>query len=302
MPFIVSHTSPDWDSIGATCLLMRYGGDLLPASTWPEFVNTGSPDPLVLEKAAAVVDTGRIYDPGTLRFDHHQVTNLPCATALVFGYLIERRLVPAYLEPIVSLIDDGDNGREGARQSAKIGLHAMLGAYKRLGKSDRAVLEWGCEQLDLIAASLEYKDAARRKLESCLAWQSDDGLVVAVGGGDASVTSATHELLGARLAVFVNEEALSDGGTTWAVGVQRLGGAEMTEPHVGNLVEQVLLDDWIAPEALVLPIREELGRWFRHPAGFFAGRGTRKAPNPTPPTVDAQTLAEALWAAWQRSI
>lgn len=162
MSFIVSHTSPDWDSIGATWLLMKYGGEMLPEHCWPVFVNTGNPDPLVLEKAAAVLDTGRVYDPDTLRFDHHQDAALKCATVLVADCLTTRGSFPAHLFPLIDLIHAGDTGAALARSSAMTGLHAMLGAYKRLpGKSDRDVLEWGCEQLDLLDAALEHRAHAR---------------------------------------------------------------------------------------------------------------------------------------------
>lgn len=45
-------------------------------------------------------------------------------------------------------------------------------------------------------------------------------------------------------------------------------------------------------------MRDELGRWFLHPGGFFAGRGT--APVFEPVDIDIVTLAQALDAAWKR--
>ena len=247
----------------------------------------------MLARAVAVGDTGKVYDPARLRFDHHQSVDLPCATALLYAYLLQQRRAPASIEPLVALINDGDTGRAGARQSAQTGIHAMLTAYKRQNQSDRAVLEWGCEQLDLLAAALEANAAARLTLDSCMVYRSADDRVIGVRGGGSGVTHAAHDVYGARVVVFINEEAV-EGGTTWAVGAQRLGGAAVTTPHVGDLVASVLANTERADVA------EELGHWFCHPAGFFAGRGTRKAPDPTPPAAGLIDICAALDAAWER--
>jgi hypothetical protein len=45
---------------------------------------------------------------------------------------------------------------------------------------------------------------------------------------------------------------------------------------------------------------QELARWYLHEAGFFAGRGTAKAPDPTPLTADFVALCRVLDAAWLR--
>jgi len=85
---IVTHMSPDLDAIGYVWLMRRFGsaGDMPVA-----FVNTGSPDPAVLASAWSVGDTGRVYDPDTRRFDHHQfpgrASNETCATRQAYEWL-----------------------------------------------------------------------------------------------------------------------------------------------------------------------------------------------------------------------
>ena len=51
---IITHVSPDLDALVSVWLLKRYDG-MDEASI--EFVNTGNPDPDLLAKAEAVVDT-----------------------------------------------------------------------------------------------------------------------------------------------------------------------------------------------------------------------------------------------------
>jgi hypothetical protein len=198
------------------------------------------------------------------------------------------------LKPLVDLIHAGDTAGALARQSAETGIHALLGAYKRQAKTDADVLAWGCEQLDLLAASLRHRSDAKAKLEACLIYQSADNQVVGIVGGDGSVTYAAHEVYGSRLAVFANEQTLPDGSVTYAVGVSRLGGAEVTEPNVGDIVRHVL--ETTQDEAMA----HELGGWFRHPAGFFAGRGTATAPSTEPLVVQPLNLCAAIDAAWER--
>jgi hypothetical protein len=292
MTVIATHTSPDWDNIGAFWLLDRY---FFGSAAEPVFVNTGKPDPDTLARATAVVDTGRVHDPLRLRFDHHQDGALPCATALVAQFLTDHGKFPSYLSPLIELIHAGDTAGELARQSAQVGIHALLGAYKRqAGRTDVDVLAWGCEQLDLLAASLQHRAEAKAKLEACMIYRSADNQVVGIVGGDAGVTYAAHEVYGSRLAVFANEQTLPSGSVTYAVGVSRLGGAEVTEPNVGDLVRHVL--ETTQDEAM----KAELSTWFRHPAGFFAGRGTATAPSTEPLVVQPLNLCAAIDAAWKR--
>ena len=294
LPPIVGHTSPDWDCIAALWLLQRHGGY---AAHPVVFVNTGTPDAEVLALAAAVVDTGKVHDPATRRFDHHQDAALPSATRLVYDWLLAEGAALHDIRPLIDLIDTADRGSvwHDAVASRLLGIHALLGAYARAGHDDAAIYAYGCTLLDALEISLRHQAEARRAVNNHLVWCSDDGLIVALDGGNASVTAAAHEVFGARLAVFVNADTDSAGTTTYARGCSRLGGVEVTEPHVGDLVAlaATAID---TPEAL----SAELDSWFRHPAGFFAGCGTRKAPRTDPPAVGAATIARAIDAAWER--
>ena len=60
MSMIVGHISPDWDCLTALWLLRRFDPALNDATI--QLVNTGNPDAVILAKADAVVDTGRVCD------------------------------------------------------------------------------------------------------------------------------------------------------------------------------------------------------------------------------------------------
>lgn len=295
MPTIATHTSPDWDAITSCWLLQRFGG-LETAEV--VFVNTGRPDPRVIDQAKAVVDTGRIYDPADLRFDHHQMRpgdrHNTCAAEQVAMHLLELGKVDLSIWPIVNLVWAGDIGaaRDGADWSRQVGIHAVLSGWKRQGHSDEWLLMHGYVILDALAADLRGKAEGRRKLDACTVWKSDDGLVWALEGGGHGAGNAAAEL-GARLVVYVDSHTRG-GRTYYAAGCWRYGGYEVQEPHVGKLVER--LADTPASTSLSC----ELEGWFCHPAGFYAGAGGDKAPRTDPPSVGAAEIAQAISAMWER--
>lgn len=281
---IVGHVSPDWDCIGAIWLLKRYGGM---ADAAVAFVNTGNPDPDLLASASAVVDTGRVFDPGILRFDHHHfagnAANETCATLQVAQALVLAR--PDFdfnpLWPIIALIYAGDTGKPAANESRKIGMHALLSSKKASrALDDYGLLDYGFDLLDALAASLLAQDAARNALAAHTVYTSADGLLIALRDAPQGATFAAHEA-GARLVVFADYERN-------AIGIMR--GGEGQDVHVGGLVDAVR-------DPLLLP---ELATWYKHEAGFFAGRGTAKAPREDAITVNVVEVARAIDQAWHR--
>jgi hypothetical protein len=303
---IVTHTNPDFDAIAAVWLLKRFGGL---ENEQVEFVNTGNH--LKLTTARAVVDTGKVFDPDHRLFDHHQLEGKAaletCATDQVYRWLIrsaygvsfqaEDQTPPyEYLEPLVNLILWGDTGDNRADPSRKTGLHALLSGYKawffeknpdtRL--SDAAILAYGFGLLDVLEVRLRRQSEARAELSEKTVYKSNDGLVWAIRHGSAGSSFAAFDE-GARMVVFEGEPIEVEGGTTYPVGIMR--GGEWPAPNVGELAERV---------AVSKSFTEEIGRWFKHPGGFFAGRGTAKAPVFEPVEIDIAALAEAIDATWVR--
>lgn len=285
--YIVGHVSPDWDCITAIWLLKRYGGM---ADHEVRFVNTGSPDPALLAAADAVVDTGREYDAARLRFDHHhlpgQAANETCAAFQVFQHVAPNGELN-YLAPLNALILQGDTGGRlyGAEWSRLTGIHALLSAAKARGLDDFALLAYGFDILDALASQLKTRYAARATLAQHTFYRSDDGLFVALRNAPQHATFAAFES-GARLVLFVNEDE-------HAIGLMRAG--EWQEPHCGGLVELLIVDSQVTADMI-----DETNTWFLHPGGFFAGRGTKKAPREDPIGCDPVMLALAFDRGWQR--
>jgi hypothetical protein len=301
MNYICTHVSPDWDAIGAVWMLKRFHAPLKDA--WVGFVNTGKPDHLILHEAAAVVDIGREYDPARLRFDHHQLprhkANDTSATLQVFHFLTDgmNYMHPLfYLNQIVALIYSGDTGKktDGADWSRIEGIHALLCAQKARKLSDIALMDWGFEILDLLAESTQARYTAQNTLAEHTVYKSDDGLVIALHNAPPFATNAAHEA-GARLVMFYSEHP---DVPTYARGVMRAG--EWQEPHCGDLINWIC-NDWECGLMNISKLAyEELACWYKHEAGFFAGKGTQKAPCTDPMLVDIRDIALAIDEAWQR--
>jgi hypothetical protein len=287
---IVTHTSPDWDAITSCWLLITFGGVPGPV----HFVNTGAPDPLSLMQANAVVDTGKVYESAALRFDHHMPGHTRCAAALVYEWLVQQRSDLAYLAPLVALVNAGDTGKrtDGADWSRSVGIHALLSAKKAQRLSDETLLDWGGCVLNDLAAGLKIRAEAALMLDMHTMYRSADGLFVALKNAPQAATGAAFEA-GARLVLFRSDDVpLADGGVTHAIGMQRAG--EWGEPDCGALVAAAM------ERPIDAVTTGELATWFRHPAGFFAGRGTLKAPRPDAITASFGTIAHVIDEVWQR--
>jgi hypothetical protein len=311
---IVTHTNPDLDAVTGVWLLKRFHAM---AEAEVAFVNTGNPDPDVLAEATAVVDTGREFDDSRLRFDHHhlpgQAANDTCAARQVyefvnyFLYSWSGSWELDYLRPLVDLVFAGDTGRDEANQSRELGLHAIFAGYKSRMKdesedgrvSDMAVLQMGFSLLDALETRLRKQVEVKRDLAQKVVYKSDDGQVWGIRHGTSGHAFAAYEA-GARVVVFEGEPTEVEGGTTYPVGIMRAG--EWQEPHVGELVETILagLRNYTATDGQAEAIYSELDSWFKHPAGFFAGRGTPKAPVFEPVEIDLAWLAAEVSDAWER--
>jgi hypothetical protein len=279
MTTIVTHTSPDFDAIGAVWLLLRYT-ELRDSAV--AFVHTGNPDPDVLANAVAVVDTGRVYDPERWRFDHHQFGGSHASQTSATELVWQAIGAPMDIRPLIDLITDCD-GRDmrssDAFASQRVGIHALLSALKAQRLDDRTLLARGMDMLDLIAATLIRHAQAARALAAHTVWVSPDMRVVALLDAPKGATHAAFDQ-GAELVVFADTTEAH----TVAVGCAR---AHDSTLHCGELVRHAMT---IAAPA----ITAELQRWYQHEAGFFAGRGTAKAPDPTPLTVEIGAIATVL--------
>lgn len=285
---LITHTSPDWDAIGFLWLMRRY--DPRCADMPILFVNTGSPDRALLDSAYAVGDTGRIYDPSTLRFDHHQLPGIEsvrtCATLQTFDHFLETGIAEGAIYALIKLIYAGDCGFPAADQSRVTGIHALLKAQKRKCLDDHALAAWGFEILDDLADQLLGYEQAAREIDQYVVYCSKDAKVVALKGAPHDAVDVAFDI-GAHLVLFQSE---TDSGS-YSRGVVR---ARESSVHTGELIDA-------AQQASDQPtVRHELSTWYRHESGFFSGRGTSRAPIYTPMKVSIKTIARLVDRVYER--
>lgn len=289
---IVTHSSPDFDAIAYLWLLKRFIPKFKDAQI--KLMPFPQIDQDVLEAADSVGDIGGIYHPDRWRFDHHhlsgnQSTNT-CAAMMVWEYLLFLKIDVAYLSDLIEVIHQGDLAR-----TDPIGIHALLwgaGLQKNplTGQrlTDMEMIAIGFDLLDRAAAWLKHKTVLSTELDEKTVWKSEDGLIWAIRGGSAALNFAAYDE-GARIVVFEGEPFETDKGTSYPMGASRA--PEWKEPHLGNLIIDVHSDS---------PVAQELALWFRHNAGFFTGRGSRKAPCYDLPKTDLIALAIFFDMAWDR--
>lgn len=285
-PYIITHFRPDMDAVMSTWLLKRYIPDLHGATVL--FENVADPDPDTLHYANAVCDLGKEYDPTRLRFDHHHDGNLPCATLLVYQHLLDQGYFSAieHLAPLIDLINAHDVGgrHDWGEASRSIGIHAIYASGCR-DRNDDECLAWGYQLLDGLSVVFRDRLEAYTLTSMHMVYQSNDGLLVGLLNAPRSCSGVAFDR-GARLVVFANTD-------TNAIGCVRA--SEWSTLHVGNLVQSII------DEAIPLDdITQEMERWFQHPVGFFAGRGTDKGPSNVPILVDVADVCKRIDEQWQR--
>jgi len=289
MSIISTHLRPDLDAIASVWLLKRF----VPAfhNATVEFANTATADANTLARAAAVVDTGGIYDAARWRFDHHQLpgaqSTMTCAARLVWDELRRHGADVADLAPLIALVHDGDSHHPHAATSDTVGLHALLRAYEQRDPSDHGVLAFGKVLLDLLAEQLKRTATAVRTLGRAIRYTAADKAFLAVEGGRELTEAALAN--GAGVVLFFEQMPQQH---SIAVGLLRRAGSAV---DVGALVGAAL-----QRAETSATVAEELRRWYRHPAGFFSGRGTAKAPDGRALAAPLGEIAAALDAAWHR--
>lgn len=266
----VTHSSPDFDAITYLWLLKRFVPEFEGAEIKLMAFSQINQD--VLQAADSVGDMGGVYHPATWRFDHHHLpgsqSTKTCAAKMLWEYLLFLKIEVAYLSDLIEVIHLGDLAR-----TDPIGIHTLLwgaGLQKNplTGQrlTDMEMVAVGFELLDRAAAWLKHKAVLKTELDEKVIWKSEDSLIWAIKGGSASLNFAAYDM-GARIVVFEGEPFETEKGISYPMGASRA--PEWKEPHLGEL---------IVDAAFASQVAKELALWFRHNDGFFAGRGSRKAP------------------------
>lgn len=287
---ILTHRNPDLDAITGVWLLKRFNGL---EREEVEFVDAGV-EAARFPQARAIVDTGKEFDAARLRFDHHQLTGQEantCAALQIYTHLNTAGTLD-HLAALIDLVCAFDLGRDAAGACYDFGVHALLSGYKSQAQSPSSadVLAYGCGLLDTLERYLANQAEAQRQYREKVVYRSDDERLVALKQGTRRLTDAALRD-GAQIVVFEGRPEEAQGTLSYSIGIVRARGYQ--GPHAGALAERAARR---RPE-----LGEEIERWYKHPAGFFAGRGTAKKPDLRPVTIDVVALAREIDAAWDRA-
>lgn len=291
---IVTHTAPDLDAALGTWLIARYMQTSEHDVIMYGFVPAGQ----TREEADFVVDTGREYIASEGRYDHH-MPELANDTSISAASLVYQACMAVHqpaevmreliaIKPLVELVVAGDHGRAPA-WSYEVGPHAQASSIRnRLRGDDHATLAALHQLIDDIAGALIVRAQVAAEFGE-RAYPVGERIVL-IRDGSALLTRYALDTngMGYELALFVSDHR-DQSPPTIAVGMQR---ATESALHCGALVDAMQARAAQAGDGEVVA---ELQRWYRHPSGFFAGRGTAKAPDVTPVSERViQTIAALL--------
>lgn len=180
MKIIVSHMSPDIDSIASIWLIKRFLPDWSTAEI--KFVPAGS----TLNNAPVDNNPNIIHvDTGMGKFDHHQTNKYTSATQLVFeflkknNYIKKKYLIP--LERMVLLINDFDHFGEiffpdPDNDRYEFMIHKIIeGGLKSILKDDSKIVEVIFPILDATFNIFIKKNQAEEELKKAFIFQSKWG-------------------------------------------------------------------------------------------------------------------------------
>ncbi len=287
---IVTHVYPDADAALAAYLLReaveRLGGNNV--NVLYEFVPAGQRGGWRVEnRTVFVVDTGGFHDPDNRLFDHHFAplasdTNVSAAS-LVWDALREHYATNEPLtewlnavKPLVDVVTAGDHGRAPA-WSYQLGPHALIANIRAAYRSDNEALLIELFRLfDMYSEQLLYQARVAHEASCCVTQLASQ--IVLIKDGGSSVTRYVLDELGNALALFINTTTPN----TIAVGIQRA--TERRDIDTGAVLARM---KELAAAAGDSKTKAELDKWYAHPSGFAAIRGTMKHPDSTP--VDPAT-------------
>jgi hypothetical protein len=282
---IVTHVYPDADAALAAWLLReaveRLGGNNV--NVLYEFVPAGQRGGWSAEdKTVFVVDTGGAHDPDNRLFDHHFAPLASdagvSAASLVWDALREYYATNVPLtewlnavKPLVDVVTAGDHGRAPA-WSYQLGPHALIANIRAAYRSDNEALLIELFRLfDMYSEEFMYQVRVMHEASCCVTQLTPN--IVLIKDGSSSVTRYVLDELGNALALFINTTTPN----TVAVGIQRA--TERLDIDTGAVLARMKELAAAANDEATLA---ELGKWYAHPSGFAAIRGTMKHPDDTP--------------------
>jgi len=275
MKLIVSHLSPDIDSIAAVWLIRRFLKGWSGAEM--KFVPAGS----TLDNKAVDEDPETFHvDTGMGRFDHHQSSDYICATSLVFAYLrkngqIKKKYI-APLERMVEEITGFDHFSEvhfpdPAADRYEFMIHKIIeGGLKSVLKDDEMILATVFPFLDAIFNIFIKKVNAEEELNKGFIFKSIYGHSIALS--------------------TKNEESVKLGlKKGFAIVIKK-------DPEKGNVRIKTLPDKKLDLKPLYerILILDKKGTWYLHSSGNMLLNSSSKNPHFNPTSLTLEKLIEII--------
>ena len=275
MKTIVSHFSPDIDSICATWMIKRF----FPGWSNSEisFVAAGS----TLDNNPVDSDQDVIHvDTGMGRFDHHQTNDFTSASQLVFSYLQKNGyLKKIYIKPLermVKQITDFDHFGEAffhepASDHYEFMIHKIIeGGLKSVLREDIKIFETIIPILDAILNIFVKKNNAEIELKNGFVFRSKWGKSIVLETRNEETTKL----------------ALKSGYSFVA----------KKDPDKGNIRIKTLPDKKLDLKPLYIKVikNDKKATWFLHSSGNMLLNSSSKNPNFIPSSLSLKRLIEII--------
>ncbi len=275
MKTIVSHLSPDIDSITSVWLVKRF----LPG--WQNAELKFTPAGSTLDGKPADSDPNVIHvDTGMGRFDHHQTSDYTSASQLVYQHLNKEGYLKKHqakaLERIVVQTTSFDHFREvyfpdPAADHYEFMLHKIIeGGLKTILKEDYLILEAVFPFLDAILNIFVKKNNAEDELKNGFVFQSH-------WGRSLVLESKNEETM--KLALKTGYKLVAK-----------------KNPDKGNVRIKTLPDKKLDLKPLYLKIikADKKATWFLHASGNMLLNSSSKNPNFIPSQLSLKRLIEII--------
>lgn len=275
MKIIVSHISPDIDSITASWLIKRF----LPG--WSQAILKFVPAGSTLDNQPPDSNPNIIHvDTGMGKFDHHQTNKNICATTLVFNYLKEKKLFKKNqqqaLERLVSQVNIIDHFGEINFPEPEADHYELLvssiidSGLKNVLKNDNDVANFVFLILDSLLIAFTKKISAEKDIKNGYIFKSAWGkTLIILSKNEDSLKLALKK--GFKLVVRKDPEK----------GSIRIKTPPEKKYHLKSLYEKIRKIDKEAT-------------WFLHISGNMLLNGSSKNPNFTPSKLTINQIIDII--------
>ncbi|PIP14634.1 hypothetical protein COY88_01290 [Candidatus Roizmanbacteria bacterium CG_4_10_14_0_8_um_filter_35_28] len=274
MKTIVTHLSPDLDSIASVWLIKKFLPSWSQAKI--EFVPAGT----TLDQKTVDSNPNIIHlDTGLGRFDHHQNDKDTCAAQLVYQHLLQQNRLPTKLiKPLTrltDLINEIDHFREATFPEAEadrydLMLYQIIEGLKPKAENELEIYEITFKLLDGVLQIFSNKINAEEEIKKGFIFQSHWGKSLALETKNEEASKLALKM-GFSLVIRRDPEK----------GRMRIKIHPLIQLSLDKLHQEILKLD-------------KKGHWYFHPSGRLLLNGSSKNPTLTPTSLSLNKIIEIV--------